>query len=99
MKIKLGISALLFLMCVGTNVSAQTAPTVARGVACSVNDGYSMSDVVEFARNIEWDADLAPSGLFFREAFLTCFLGRSTHRLMVDVIADSFTVLAPASMA
>jgi hypothetical protein len=68
MKIKLGISALLFLMCVGTNVSAQTAPTVARGVACSVNDGYSMSDVVEFARNIEWDADLAPSGLFFREA-------------------------------
>ena len=68
MKIKLGVLALLLFMSVGANVSAQTAPTIVRGVACSVNDGYSMSDVVEFARTIDWNEDTAPSGLFFREA-------------------------------
>tara|TARA_B100001250_G_scaffold413931_1_gene449828 strand:- start:1744 stop:2472 length:729 start_codon:yes stop_codon:yes gene_type:complete len=68
MKIKLGTLTLLLFVFVSTNVLAQTAPTIVRGVACSVNDGYSMTDVVEFARTIDWNEDMAPSGLFFREA-------------------------------
>lgn len=68
MKTKIGLSTLLFSIFFCTNVLAQATPNIVRGVACSVNDGYSMTDIVEFARAIDWNEDMAPSGLFFREA-------------------------------
>ena len=49
-------------------VSAQSAPSVIRVNACSVNDGYSMLDVVEFARSMDRSSGVNPSGIFFREA-------------------------------
>ena len=40
---------------------AQTNNIVERGFACSINDGYSMRDVVDVARNFEWSEDAAPA--------------------------------------
>ena len=47
---------------------AQTNNIVERGFACSINDGYSMRDVVEVARNFEWSEDAAPAVVVFRSA-------------------------------
>ena len=47
---------------------AQTNNIVERGFACSINDGYSMRDVVEVARNFEWSEDAAPAVVIFRSA-------------------------------
>tara|TARA_A100001037_G_scaffold129719_1_gene117495 strand:+ start:601 stop:1320 length:720 start_codon:yes stop_codon:yes gene_type:complete len=68
MKINLSISAFFVFMFAAFNTSAQNDTRIIREVACSVNDGYAMSDVVEFARNINW-SDTAPDGVFFREAY------------------------------
>ena len=68
MKLKLYLSIISVFMFIGSQVSAQDAPGVVRSFACSVNDGYAMADVVEFARNIDWDEEATPNGLFFREA-------------------------------
>ncbi len=47
---------------------AQTNNIVQRSFACSINDGYSMGDVVEVARNFEWSEDAAPAVVIFRSA-------------------------------
>ncbi len=47
---------------------AQTNNIVERGFACSINDGYSMRDVVEVARSFEWSEDAAPAVVIFRSA-------------------------------
>ena len=47
---------------------AQTNNIVERGFACSINDGYSMRDVVDVARNFEWSEDAAPAVVIFRSA-------------------------------
>ena len=54
MKINLSASVFTILMFAAFNASAQNVTRISREVACSVNDGYAMSDVVEFARNIDW---------------------------------------------
>ena len=68
MKLKFILLSLSCFMSYGMTASAQDAPTVIRSFACSVNDGYAMSDVVEVARNLERDEGVAPAGIFFREA-------------------------------
>jgi len=68
MKIKLLLSAFSVFVFSGSTAFAQTAPNIVRSVACSVNDGYSISDAVEFGRNMEWTEETAPLGLFLREA-------------------------------
>ena len=65
MKINLSISIFSVFMFAAFNTYAQNDTRISREVACSVNDGYAMSDVVEFARSIDWSDDLAPNGLFF----------------------------------
>lgn len=68
MKVKLIYSTLLAAIVFSTSIQAQDGPNVVRSRLCNVNTGYSMSEVVEFARNIDWEEEYAPSAIFFREA-------------------------------
>ena len=68
MKIKLLLKILLATIFASTSLLAQEGPQVLRTWNCSINNGYTMSEVVEFARNIERSEDVSPSVRFFREA-------------------------------
>ncbi len=68
MKIKLIFSSLVLMVLCSNLTYAQDGPSVVRSRLCSVNEGYSMADVVEFARGGDWSAGSPPSGVFFREA-------------------------------
>ena len=68
MKVKLIYSILLAAVVFSASTQAQDGPNVVRSRLCNVNPGYSMSEVVEFARNIEWPEEYTPSAMFFREA-------------------------------
>ena len=68
MKIKLLIQILLATIFASTSLLAQEGPQVLRTWNCSINNGYTMSEVVEFARNTERSEDVSPSVRFFREA-------------------------------
>ena len=68
MKVKLVYSILLAAVVFSASTQAQDGPNVVRSRLCNVNPGYSMSEVVEFARNIEWPEEYTPSAMFFREA-------------------------------
>ena len=46
----------------------QTDNIVERSFACNINDGYTMRDVAEVARNWEWSEDAAPAVVIFRSA-------------------------------
>ena len=66
MKFKLII--LTFLGVLTTPVFGQTNNIVERSFACSINDGYTMRDVVEVARSFGWSEDASPSVVIFRSA-------------------------------
>ena len=68
MKIKLILSSLLLTGLYSNWTIAQEGPTVVRSRLCTLNAGYSMTDVVEFARGIDWSAGTPPAAIFFREA-------------------------------
>ena len=68
MKIKLILSSLLLTGLYSNWTVAQEGPTVVRSRLCTLNAGYSMTDVVEFARDIDWSAGTPPTAVFFREA-------------------------------
>ena len=68
MKIKLIYSTFITAVFFSTSIQAQDGPNVVRSRLCNVNSGYSMSEVVEFARNIDWQEEFTPSAMFFREA-------------------------------
>ena len=68
MKIKLMVSGLLVTLFCSTYLVAQEGPSVLRTWNCSVNSGFTMSEVAAFARNIDWSEDVAPAARFFREA-------------------------------
>ena len=67
MKFSLFFSTLVMVLFSTSSSFAQTN-IVERGFACSINDGYSMRDVVEVARNFEWSEDAAPGVVIFRSA-------------------------------
>ena len=69
MKMKKFLPLISLFVFISSQTFAQDAPGVVRSFACSVNDGYAMADVVEFARNIDWNEESTPNGIFFREAF------------------------------
>ena len=58
MKMKTFLPLISLFVFISAQTSAQDAPGVVRSFACSVNDGYAMADVVEFARNIEWNVSI-----------------------------------------
>ena len=67
MKLSLIFSTLAIVLFSTSSSFAQTN-IVERGFACSINEGYSMRDVVEVARNFEWPEDSAPGVVIFRSA-------------------------------
>jgi hypothetical protein len=46
---------------------AQSQNTITRSRACTINPGYSMSDVVAISRDFSFNEDSAPNAVFFRE--------------------------------
>ena len=64
---KMRLSVLVFVV-MALGASSVRAQTIQRGRACSVNDGFSMADVVETARNINWSEATAPVVVRIREA-------------------------------
>ena len=66
MKFKLII--LTFLGILTAPAFGQTDNIVERSFACNINDGYTMRDVAEVARNWEWSEDAAPAVVIFRSA-------------------------------
>jgi hypothetical protein len=68
MNIRIFLGSLLATLFFSTPLSAQEGPQVLRTWSCSVNNGYTMSEVVEFARNTERSEDVSPAVRFFREA-------------------------------
>jgi hypothetical protein len=66
MKFKLIILALLGVLT--TPVFGQANNIVERNLACSINDGYTINDVVEVMRGFEWSEETAPAVVLVREA-------------------------------
>jgi len=64
---KMRLSVLVFVV-MALGASSVRAQTIQRARACSVNDGFSMADVVETARNINWSEATAPVVVRIREA-------------------------------
>ena len=59
--------ATLFTLVLGTSsVFAQTGVLAERTVACTLNPGYAIADVVETARNFSWSDDTAPGVVIMR---------------------------------
>jgi hypothetical protein len=66
MKFKLII--LTFLGILTAPAFGQTNNIVERSFACNINDGYTMRDVAEVARNFRWPEDSSPAVVIFRSA-------------------------------
>lgn len=90
MKMKTFLPLISLFVFISAQTSAQDAPGVVRSFACSVNDGYAMADVVEFARNIEWDEEATPNGLFFREAFAVAGEFQSNRDFLISGFFSDF---------
>ena len=67
MKSVITIASVVMLFLSASYVSAQDNVRVRRSTACSIHPGYTMADVVETARNLEWPAESAPRFVLFRE--------------------------------
>ncbi len=68
--------AMLLVVCLGTSsVSAQTVVLAERTMACSLNPGYTIADVVETARNFEWSEDTAPGVVILRSKIAASGVG------------------------
>ena len=68
LNMKFKLLTLAFLGVLATPVFSQTNNIVERSFACSINDGYTMRDVVDVARNFAWPEDSAPGVVIFRSA-------------------------------
>ena len=58
LDMKFKLLTLAFLGVLATPVFSQTNNIVERSFACSINDGYTMRDVVDVARNFAWPEEL-----------------------------------------
>jgi hypothetical protein len=59
--------AMVFALLLGTSaVSAQTVVLAERTMACTLNPGYTVADVVETARNFSWSEDTSPAVVVMR---------------------------------
>ena len=66
MKLGITVAVLSVLFLGPVAVSAQDTVRVERTLACTINLGYTMADVVETARNFEWSEDSAPGIVVMR---------------------------------
>ena len=66
MKIGITIATLLVLVLGTSSAAAQTVVLAERTMACSLNPSYTIADVVETGRNLEWSEDTAPGVVILR---------------------------------
>jgi hypothetical protein len=86
MKSSITITALLVLLLGTSSAFAQTNVSSVRSRACTINDGYTMADVVETARAFEWSDETSPRLVAFRSKVA---VSRPANRsIEFDFIAD-----------
>ena len=86
MKSSITIPALLVSLLGTSSAFAQTDVSSVRSRACTINEGYTMADVVETARSFEWSEETSPRFVAFRSKVAR---SRSVNRSFdVDFIAD-----------
>ena len=86
MKIGATITTLLILLLGNSSVFAQTGVSSVRSLACTINQGYTMADVVETARSFEWAEEISPGFVAFRSKIAVSRPANSTFEF--DFIAD-----------
>ena len=94
MKIKLSMAIFSLFTLLNTSVLAQDGPRINREVACSVNDGFAMSDVVQAARDIERDENLAPGAIFMREAYAVSGEFQNDWDFVYSTIYENFEAMS-----
>ena len=86
MKSSITITALLVLLLGTSSAFAQTDVRSVRSLACTINEGYTMADVVETARAFEWSDETSPRFVAFRSKVA---VSRPANRsIEFDFIAD-----------
>ena len=75
MKIGITVATLLVLFLGSSFVAAQTVVLAERTMACSLNPGYTIADVVETGRNLEWSEDTAPGVVILRNKIAASGVG------------------------
>ena len=86
MKSSITITALLVLLLGTSSAFAQTNVSSVRSLACTINEGYTMADVVETARAFEWAEEVSPRFVAFRSKVA---VSRPANRsIEFDFIAD-----------
>jgi hypothetical protein len=79
-----------FLLFLGTSsVFAQTAVGASRSVACTINSGYTIADVVETARSFPWSEESAPGLVVIRNR--VAGNGSSQFDFIIDSFYPSYT--------
>ena len=86
MKSSITITTLLLLLLGTSSAFAQTNVSSVRSRACTINEGYTMADVVETARAFEWSDETSPRLVAFRSKVA---VSRPANRsIEFDFIAD-----------
>ncbi len=86
MKTGVIITTLLVLLLGATSAFAQTEVSSVRSLACTINQGYTMADVVETARSFAWSEEVSPRLVAFRSKVAVSRPANSTFEF--DFIAD-----------
>ena len=86
MNIGITSTTLLILLLGNSSVFAQTGVSSVRSLACTINQGYTMADVVETARSLEWAEEISPGVVAFRSKIAVSRPANSTFEF--DFIAD-----------
>ena len=86
MKIGVIITTLLLLLLGTASAFAQTGVSSVRSLACTINPGYTMADVVETARSFEWSEEVSPGLVGFRSKAAVTRPANSSFEF--DFIAD-----------
>mgnify|MGYP000507054769 FL=1 len=66
MRYRLALVTLLVSFLGTSSVLAQTGVSSVRSLACTINPGYTLADVVETARSFEWSEEVSPGFVAFR---------------------------------
>ena len=86
MKTGVVSTTLLVLLLGATSAFAQTEVSSVRSLACTINQGYTMADVVETARSFEWSEEVSPRLVAFRSKVAVSRPANSSFDF--DFIAD-----------
>ena len=96
MRYRLALVTLLVSFLGTSSVLAQTGVSSVRSLACTINPGYTLADVVETARSFEWSEEVSPGFVAFRSKVAVS--RPATSSFDFDFIAD-FVYSSYADMA